>query len=149
MKSANAILSSVAFVALNMLQWKSNKFYIFWVCVCSLRYPAFKAQAPYRHMCPVLNIFSLYMIHGWIFKKTILNLKRVFCYYLQLLPEGFLILRRTERGMIRNVCWPASNVNAVLVTCYWNLNYLYRFSKNTNENPTSGIRDVACGRTDR
>jgi len=26
---------------------KSNKYYIFWVCICSLRYPACKAHAPY------------------------------------------------------------------------------------------------------
>ena len=30
-----------------LLQWKSNKYYIFLVCVCSLRYPARNAHAPY------------------------------------------------------------------------------------------------------
>jgi len=126
-----------------------QQFCVFWVCVCSLRYPAFKAQAPYCHLCPAVNIFPLYLINGWIFEKTILNLKRVFWYYLQRLHEAFLILRRTERNMIRNVCWPACKVNVILVTCYWNLNCLYRFSKNTHENPISGIQDAACGRTDR
>ena len=29
------------------LPWNSNKYYIFWVCVCSLRYPACKAHASY------------------------------------------------------------------------------------------------------
>jgi len=29
-----------------LLQWKSNKYYIFWVCVCSLRYPACNAHEP-------------------------------------------------------------------------------------------------------
>jgi hypothetical protein len=32
-----------------LLQWKSNKCYIFWVCVYGLRYPARKAHASYRH----------------------------------------------------------------------------------------------------
>jgi hypothetical protein len=31
----------------SLLQWKSNKYYIFWVCVCSLIYPACKAHDPY------------------------------------------------------------------------------------------------------
>jgi len=31
-----------------LLRWKSNKYYIFWVCVCSLRYPTCKSHAPYR-----------------------------------------------------------------------------------------------------
>jgi hypothetical protein len=30
-----------------LLQWKSNKYYIFWGCICSLWYPASKANAPY------------------------------------------------------------------------------------------------------
>jgi len=33
------------------LQWKSNKFYISWVCVCSLMYPACNAHAP-CHLWP-------------------------------------------------------------------------------------------------
>jgi len=30
-----------------LLPCKGNKYYIFWVCVCSLSYPAYKAHAPY------------------------------------------------------------------------------------------------------
>jgi hypothetical protein len=30
-----------------LLQWKSNEYYIFWVCVCGLRYPACNAHAPF------------------------------------------------------------------------------------------------------
>jgi hypothetical protein len=29
-----------------LLPWKSNKYYVFWVCVCSLIYPAFIAHGP-------------------------------------------------------------------------------------------------------
>jgi hypothetical protein len=32
------------------LQWKSDKYYTFLVCVCSLRYPACNAHAPYCHL---------------------------------------------------------------------------------------------------
>ena len=31
-----------------LLQWKSNKYHIFWVCVCSLIYPACSAHAPVK-----------------------------------------------------------------------------------------------------
>jgi hypothetical protein len=37
-----------AFVQL-LLQWESKIYYIFWVCLCSLRYPACNAHAPYCH----------------------------------------------------------------------------------------------------
>ena len=34
-------------VRVSLLPWKRNKYYTFWVCVCSLSYPASKARAPY------------------------------------------------------------------------------------------------------
>jgi len=42
---------------LPLLPWKSNKYYIFWVYVCSLIYPACKAHA------------SCYIVNGTIFRK--------------------------------------------------------------------------------
>jgi len=36
----------------SLLQWKSNKYYIFWLCICSLRYPSCNAHAPYCHLWP-------------------------------------------------------------------------------------------------
>ena len=76
-----------------LLQWKSNKYYIFWVCVFILRYPACKAHAPVR----------LYSISPRSeFGKKLLNTKWVFWFSLQLLSETFLILRRIERDMIIN-----------------------------------------------
>jgi len=38
-------------------------------------------------------------------KKKLLNIKCVFGFSVQLLSETFLILRRTERDMIKNVNW--------------------------------------------
>ena len=49
---------------------KSNKYYIFWVCVCSLSYPACNAHAPYYiFMWPVwlYHICPYYLINGTIF----------------------------------------------------------------------------------
>ena len=40
-------------------QWKSNKYYIFWACICTLRYPTYKAHVPYcpSVACPTLQYF--------------------------------------------------------------------------------------------
>jgi hypothetical protein len=70
-------------------------------CVCSLRYPPCNAHAP---CCPVrlYNIFPHYLINGKKFeKKKVLNIKCVFRFSLQLLSGTFLILRRTERDVIK------------------------------------------------
>jgi len=41
-------------------------YYIFWLCACSLRYPACNAHAPYCHLWPVraYYIFAHYLING-------------------------------------------------------------------------------------
>ena len=43
-----------------LLQWKSNEYCILWVCVCSFRYPACNAHAPYCGLwsAPALRYFS-------------------------------------------------------------------------------------------
>jgi len=78
---------------------------MFWVCVCSLRYPACNARAQYCDLWTdrLLHISPHYLTNGTVFEKKLLNTKCVFCFSLQLLSETFLILRRTERDMIRNV----------------------------------------------
>ena len=50
------------------------------VCICSLRYPAWNAHAPYYHLwpAPLYNIFPHFLINGTIFEKEILNTKYVF-----------------------------------------------------------------------
>jgi len=54
-----------------LLQWKSSEYYIFWGCVCILRYPACKAHAPYCDLwpAPLYSIFLHYLINGTIFEK--------------------------------------------------------------------------------
>ena len=53
--------------------------YIFWVCVCSLRYPACNAHTSYCHLwpAPLYNIFPHYLINGRIFGKKLRNTKCV------------------------------------------------------------------------
>ena len=86
------------------------------VCVCSLRYPACIAHAPYCHVWLALlyNIFPYYLIKDAIFKKKLLNTKCVFVFPLHLLSETFLILRKTERGMINNIYWSLCKVPVIL-----------------------------------
>jgi len=48
-----------------LLLWESNRYYIFWVCACSLRYPACLADAPYCHPWP----FWLYHLFPPCLKK--------------------------------------------------------------------------------
>jgi hypothetical protein len=65
---------------LQLLPWKSNKYYILRVCVCSLIYSARKACAP---CCIVIcglsdsAIFS-HIINGAIFVKKIIEHKMYF-----------------------------------------------------------------------
>ena len=62
-------------------------------CACS---------AVYRRLWLVrLYIFPHCLISSTIFGKNLLNIKFMFRFSVQLLPEIFLILRRIERGIIK------------------------------------------------
>jgi hypothetical protein len=137
-----------------LLQRESNGYYIFWMCVCSLRYPACNAHAPYCHLRPVCfyNIFPNYLINGMIFGKSYWT-QIVFIFSLQVLSETSLILR-TEPDMIKNVYSSSCNVPVIPVELTWNSELSRQiFEKYSNmkchENTSSGSRVVQCKRTDR
>jgi len=100
-----------------LLQCTCNEYYIFWVCVCSLRYLACNAHAPYCHMwsTPLYSIFPPYLVNGTIFVKTLLNIKCVFWFSLQHLSETFVIVRRNERDIIKNVYRSSCKVPVIVV----------------------------------
>ena len=77
MKSACAILSSVAYLALQYFSTLSHK----------------------RHS----------------FRKNVIGHKTCVLIFLQLSSETFLILRRNERDMIKNVCRYSDKVSVILV----------------------------------
>ena len=52
-----------------LLQWKSNTYYIFWVCVCSLRYPARKIKLRHTVICGL--VCSSISYYKWHKKKVI------------------------------------------------------------------------------
>jgi hypothetical protein len=113
-----------------LLQWKSNKYYIFWVCVCSLRYPACNAHAPYCHLwsAPLYNIFPHYLINETNKEKKSLNTKCVLIFK-TVLFETFLIFKENCRHMI-NVCWFSCKVPPFLFN--FNKNWIFwTWSKNT------------------
>jgi hypothetical protein len=95
-----------------LLKWKINKYYISWVCICSLSYPARTAHAPYCRLLParLYSIVTHYRTSGKTFGKTLLNVKCVIWFSLQHLHETIVILRRTERDVIKNVHWSSCNV---------------------------------------
>jgi len=67
-----------------LLQWKRRKYYIFWVCVCSLTYPTCNVHVLYCHLRPVwhCNIFPHYLIKArFSKKKKLLNIKCVFWFF--------------------------------------------------------------------
>jgi len=53
-----------------LLRWENDKYYISWVCVCSLSFPACNAHAPCCHLWPVqlFSIFPHHLINGMIFE---------------------------------------------------------------------------------
>ena len=59
--------------------------------------------------------FPHYLINGTIFGKKSLNTKCVFWFSLQLLSETFLIVRRTERYVIKNVYRSACKVPVIVI----------------------------------
>ena len=88
-----------------LLLRKGKKYYIFRVCVCSLRYPACNAHAPYCHLrlAWLYSIFSFCLTNGTIWEQSLLNTKCLFWFPPQRLAETILILWRNERKLIKTV----------------------------------------------
>jgi len=108
--------------------------HIAWVWVCSLWYPWY-AHQPYCHLWLVLldYIFPHYFINGTYFgrEKKLLNTKCVFWFFLHILSEIFLILKRTDRHMIITVQRSTREAPVILVRSKRNFELSDRFKKNT------------------
>jgi hypothetical protein len=68
--------------AKSLLMRKSNKYYIFWVFVCGLIYPAYNAHAPHFIAIPVAGLavpqFSTLLHKQHDFREKVIKHKIVF-----------------------------------------------------------------------
>jgi len=110
----------------------------------SLRYPATNGHATYCHLspAPLYYIFPNFLINGTIFERNFLNKKCGFWFSLQLLYQTFLILRRNERDMIKGIHWSSCKSSVILVGFSRKMNFLNRFSKNSQVTNFMKIRSV-------
>jgi len=104
-------------IRVTFLTVEKRKAYIFWVCICSLSYLAYKSHAPYCGLWPIglYHIFPRYPVNGTVFGKTLLNIKYAFWFSVQLLSEIFLMLRRIQWDITINVHTSSCKVHIILV----------------------------------
>ena len=110
-----------------------KQYYIISVCVCSLRYPAWKVHVPYCHLMPTWlhNIFPHYLKKVQFSKISYWKHKICFNFLYNFFSETFFFLQRNEWDMIKSVYRSSRKEPTILVWLQWNLNFVNRFSKNT------------------
>jgi hypothetical protein len=89
-----------------LLQWKSNKYYILWEWISGFRSSMQCACAVlYCHLwsARLYNIFPHNRINGTIFGKKVIECEKCGVFFSRNLSETFLILRRNERHINKNV----------------------------------------------
>jgi hypothetical protein len=131
-----------------MLPWKSNMYYMFWVCVCSLSYPACKAQSPYCHPCPFW-LYHIFPHKRHDFRKKVIG-HDICVLIFSTTFVWILILRRVQRDTIITGLRSSCKIPVVVVKVSKNTQNTQKYSNiKFHENPFSGNRVVTCGRTDR
>ena len=118
-----------------LLQSKSNKYYIFWVCVCSLRYPACNALAPYCH-CGLAwyAIFSTYHINSMIFGKKMLNIKHFSLFNTTVKHKFWVTITGVLFEFNRTTCFgqPFDPIRSIRTNAEtWLQGVLYKFNRTT------------------
>ena len=146
-------------VSIRSVRALGNKYFIFWVCICSLRYPASHAHAPYCHLWPAKHhdIFLHYLINSTIFGK---KKKKLNEYKMCVLSSSKVSSETSHSQKIwqrcDNKCTLVFTESSLLVIL---LRFLIKpkFSRKIfekylairfHENPSSGNQAVPFGRTD-
>ena len=132
-------------------------YYMFSVCGCRLRYPAYNAHAPYCLLWRAWLYYIFHIISQTAPKKKLLNVKCVFRFSLQHLSETFFFLGWTERDTFKNVYWSSCKISLILILFQRNFNFLHRFFKYNHMSNFMIIHPVSRvvpyrhtdGRTDR
>ena len=141
-----------------LLHWKSNAYYILWVCVCSLRCPACNARAPYFHLwaVPLYRIFPHYLINSTIFRKRkkVTEYETCVLIFSSTSDRNIFHSERNSAGYYPKVRGSSCKVPVIIHRFSWKLEFSQQIfgKKNSNtkfhENPSSGSRVVPWGQTD-
>jgi hypothetical protein len=119
---------------------------IFSVCVCILALVIWhenRMTLLYRYLSGSTVFFPHYLINGTIlWGKNLLKMKYMFSFSLQLFSETFLITRRVQPDIITNYHGYSCKVPVILVRFQFSLNFLDRFSKNSQISDLIKIRPV-------
>jgi len=127
------------------------------MCVCSLRYPACNAHAPYCHLWParLYSIFPHYLINGTIFggggvteyKTCVLILSTNFVWNISHSKKNWA---RYGQKCISVFMWSACYFLQILIKPEFSRQIFGKYSNTKfQENPLIGSRVVPCGQTDR
>jgi hypothetical protein len=133
-----------------------------WACACAFVHIALLIQHVMRmhqivtsFVAPLAPPYFSTLSHKWHdFQKTVVEHKICVFILSTIFIWNILILIIIQLDIVRNVKTSSSKVPVIVVGFYWNLNFLYRFSKKKSsnikfhQNPSSVSRVVPCGRTD-
>ena len=127
------------------------------MCVSSLRYRSWKARELFCYLWPVplYSIFSHFHKRRDFRKKKkkILGITFVFRFSLQVLSETFLILRRTQRHIIKNVhrtLYKVQSFCQILIKLVLSPQIFEKYSNiKFHKNPSSWSPVVPLGRGER
>ena len=131
-----------------VLLWKRKRYYVCWVRVCIISYPACNARAPYCHVaCPALQYFSAspHKLHD--FRENSTEDKMCVLFFSTTIVWNISHTETNWEADDQNVYWSQCKVSVIL---QFSRQVFEKYSNiQFNVKPPSGIRIVPWGQTDR